>query len=113
MACNWFSTAISFFLLMDAVGNIPIYVAILRNIETRRALWIVFREMCIALIIILIFALFGTQFLSCLNISHETIYISGGIVLFMIATKMLFPDKAGFAENLCVSGEPFIFPLAL
>ncbi len=98
---------------MDSVGNVPIYVSVLKNIETKRALWIIFRELCIALIIILLFSLFGTQFLSYLNISHETVYISGGIVLFIISIKMLFPDKGGFADSLCLDGEPFIFPLAL
>ncbi len=113
MSDLWISTALSFFLLMDSVGNVPIYVAILKNVDTRRALWIVFREMCIALIIILLFAFFGNQLLSYLNISHETIYISGGIVLFMISIKMLFPEKLSIADCLCVGGEPFIFPLAL
>ena len=76
-------------------------------------MWIVFREMCIALIIIILFALFGNALLSLLSISNETIYLGGGIVLFMISVKMIFPQKSNLADSLSCDGEPFIFPLAV
>ncbi len=69
--------------------------------------------MCIALVIITIFALFGSRLLTFLDISGESIQLAGGIVLFIIAVKMIFPEKGTLADSLFQEGEPFIFPLAI
>jgi multiple antibiotic resistance protein len=58
---------------MDPVGNIPIYLAILKELPSQRRFWIIFREKIIALVIILLFAIFGDGFLPALSISHEAI----------------------------------------
>ena len=98
---------------MDPFGNIPIYLSVLKEIEHNRRKWIVLREKLIALVIIVIFALFGNHLIAILNISHESIYLAGGIVLFIMAIKMIFPDQTSLADSLAVDGEPLIFPLAI
>ena len=108
-----FSTAFSIFLLMDPIGNIPIYLTILGEIESKRRTIIIIREKFIALIIILLFALFGTWFLNFLHITHDAIYLEGGVVLFVMAIKMIFPEKGSLYDSLGIEGEPFIFPLAI
>lgn len=108
-----FSTAFSLFLLMDPFGNIPIYLSVLKEIGHKKKKWIVLREKVIALFIILIFAFFGNHLIKILNISHESIYLAGGIVLFVMAIKMIFPDHTSLADSLAVKGEPLIFPLAV
>ncbi len=108
-----FSMAFTLFLLMDPVGNIPIYLAILKELPSERRFWIIFREKIIALVIILLFAIFGDGFLRALSISHEAIYISGGIVLFIMALKLLFPENGTLIESLSIEGEPLVFPLAV
>ena len=95
------------------MGNIPIYIAILREIEKRRRLWIILREKLIALIIILTFAYTGNEFLAALHISHESIFLAGGIVLFVMSLKMLFPENGSLLSSLGIEGEPLIFPLAI
>jgi multiple antibiotic resistance protein len=108
-----FSMAFTLFLLMDPLGNIPIYLAILQEIDNRRRLWIIFREKIIALFIILIFAYFGDNFLKALSISHESIFLAGGIVLFIMAIKLIFPENGSLLESLAIEGEPLVFPLAV
>ncbi len=98
---------------MDPLGNIPIYLAILQEIDSKRRLWIIFREKIIALVIILVFAYFGDNFLQALSISHESIFIAGGIVLFIMALKLIFPEDGTLLESLSIEGEPLIFPLAV
>jgi multiple antibiotic resistance protein len=98
---------------MDPLGNIPIYIAILQKIETHRRIKIIFREKLIALLIILLFAYFGDDFLKALNISHETIFLAGGIVLFVMSLKLLFPENGSLLDSLSIEGEPLIFPLAI
>lgn len=95
------------------MGNIPAWVVLLKSIEEKRAYWVIFREMCIALVIIVLFAFFGQPLLNILELSQEAIYLSGGLVLFIMSVKMIFPKKGGLAESLLSEGEPFIFPLAV
>lgn len=108
-----FSMAFTLFLLMDPIGNIPIYLAILKELKPKQRLRVIFREKIIALLIIILFAYFGDDFLRALNISHESIFLAGGIVLFVMALKLLFPENGSLLESLAVEGEPLVFPLAV
>lgn len=107
------SMIFALFLLMDAPGNIPMYLSILKNIPPSRQRKIILREMLIALFIILLFVFLGDSFLRFLNISHFTIYISGGIILFLMSIKMVFTSSSldqGPERHIT---EPFIVPLAI
>ena len=111
MPTSILSIAFALFLLMDSFGNIPIYLAVLKNIKTKRKVWIIFREMIISLVLIVIFAIFGNNFFSFIGISTKSMQIAGGIVLFILGLNMIFPRKD--ADSYGVEGEPFIFPLAV
>lgn len=108
------SLAFSLFLLMDPVGNIPIYLTVLSEIEHRKRQIIIFRESLISLFTIYLFAYFGDPFFCFLGISYQSIYIAGGIVLFVMALKMIFPEKGTLFDALATDGgEPLVFPLAI
>lgn len=111
MPSSILSIAFALFILMDAFGSIPIYLAILKDIEGKRKVWIIFREMIISLFIIIIFAIFGNNFFAFIGISTKSMQIAGGIVLFILALNMIFPKKD--ADSYGLEGEPFIFPLAV
>jgi multiple antibiotic resistance protein len=105
------SMALALFLLMDPVGNVPLFIALLKNIPPKRQRRIIIRELLIALVIIFFFWGLGQPVLNMLNIQLPTILISGGIILFLIALKMIFPPS--HEEEPEASGkEPFIVPLA-
>ena len=107
-----FSIALPLFLLMDSIGNIPIYIAVLKNCEPTRKKWIILRELIIALGIILLFCFGGNYLLELLNVQHYTVMISGGIILFILALRMIFPT--GFEDGSYVKGsDPLIVPLAV
>lgn len=107
-----FSMAFALFLLMDPIGNVPIYVSLLKDIDSKRQTKIIFRELIIALIIIIIFNFIGDALLGFLNVTMPTILVSGGIILFLIALKMIFPAKKDTEADISISKEPFIVPLA-
>ncbi len=107
-----FSMAFALFLLMDPIGNVPIYVSVLKNINPRRQRVIIFRELIIALIIIILFDFVGDALLGFLHVTMPTILISGGIILFLIALKMIFPCRKDADVELPQDKEPFIVPLA-
>lgn len=106
------SMSFALFLLMDSIGNVPIFVSILKNVPQKRQRNIIIRELIIALIIIVIFYFIGETLLGFLNVKMPTIMISGGIILFLIAIRMIFPSKQDSHAELPHDSEPFIVPLA-
>ena len=105
--------AFSLFLLMDPVGNIPFFIAILKDIPRRRQLQIIFRELLIALGVLILFHFIGDLLLVSLQVTEYSVLISGGIILFLLALKMIFPGKNDLDLPLSSDKEPFIVPLAV
>jgi multiple antibiotic resistance protein len=109
---NIYSAAVTLFLVMDPVGNIPIFLSLLRPVDPKRRTKIILRESLIAFAILTLFLFCGKAILRSLNISEEALGIAGGIILFLIAIKMLFPIKQNKATEQAL-GEPFIVPMAI
>ncbi|AEO08227.1 YhgN family NAAT transporter [Buchnera aphidicola] len=107
------STTILLILIMDPLGNLPIFMTVLKNLKAKRRKIIVIREMIIALIIMLLFLFIGEKILIILNLKTETVSISGGIILFLISIKMIFPSEDNKHSNLSSHEEPFLVPLAI
>lgn len=108
-----FSIAFTLFLLMDSVGNIPLYLSLLKNLNERRQRFVIIREMVIALGVIILFMFIGDGLMSFLQISDGTIKVAGGIILFLICLKMIFPSKNDAQERVPKNEEPLIVPLAV
>jgi len=107
------SIAFSLFLLMDSVGNIPFYISFLKGINPHRQRVIIFRELLIALGIITLFAFIGEGLMEFLKVRQDTVQIGGGIILFLLCLKMIFPDSNESINGLPHNSEPFIVPLAV
>ena len=107
-----FSAAMLLFLVMDPFGNLPLFIVALKAVDQERQLQIIIRELIIALFVMVIFLFSGKYLLSALQISESALTAAGGIVLFLIAIKMIFPEPDHpLSEDF--SGEPFIVPLAI
>jgi multiple antibiotic resistance protein len=107
------SIAFSLFLLMDPIGNIPFYISFLKGVDPKRQRYIITREMLIALFIIILFNFIGSGLMHFLNVTHYTIQIAGGIILFLLCLKMIFPPPHDPNEDLPHDVEPLIVPLAV
>jgi multiple antibiotic resistance protein len=108
------SISITLFFIMDPLGNIPLFITELYKVEPKRRKIILVRELLIALFILLCFFFLGDYFLKTLHLSPESIRIGGGIILFIIALRMIFPQDKNVIENKNTkSEEPFIVPLAI
>jgi multiple antibiotic resistance protein len=108
------SIAITLFFIMDPLGNIPLFITELYKVEPKRRKAILVRELFIALIVLLCFFFLGDYFLKALHLSPESIRIGGGIILFLIALRMIFPQDKNVIENQKIKAEePFIVPLAI
>jgi multiple antibiotic resistance protein len=113
MWTDLFSIAFSLFLLMDPIGNIPFYVSFLKGIDPDRQRQIIVREMAIALFIIILFNFIGDGLMEFLSVSTDTIQIAGGIILFLLCLRMIFPQRQEPKETLPHDAEPFVVPLAV
>lgn len=107
------SATVLLFLIMDPLGNLPIFMSVLKHLEPKRRRAIVIRELLIALLLMLLFLFAGEKILSFLNLRSETVSISGGIIMFLIAIKMIFPSQEGNSSGLPAGEEPFLVPLAI
>jgi multiple antibiotic resistance protein len=111
---NWSdiaAAAATLFFVMDPLGNIPVFNAVLSRFSPQRRAQITARELVIALVILLVFLFAGTAILEFLGLSQPSLSIAGGVLLFVIALKMIFPTSAG--ELASEKEDPFIVPLAM
>ena len=107
---NTLSATLLLLTIMDPLGNVANFTAGLRGVPAERRMRVIARELVIALIILLFFLFCGQWLLALLHLKEEALFISGGIVLFLIALKMIFPPPARDNDDPMV--EPFIVPLA-
>lgn len=112
MDISFVSATIVLLLVVDPFGNIPVFVAALANTKGSRRLGIVLRECAIAYVVLLAFMFVGAPFMRVLNLSQSSLGIAGGVILFLIALRMIFRHPGGiFGDKM--DREPFIVPLAI
>lgn len=107
-----FNVTVALFLIMDPVGNLSTYLSLVKGLNPTRQKWIIFREMLIALAVMFFFNYLGEYLFDFLDLSETTVRLSSGVILFLIAVKILFTASDSPRANL-PKGEPFIFPLAI
>jgi MarC family membrane protein len=112
MSDTFFSAALLLLLVADPFGNIPIFISALRDVPAERRLKIVLRECAIAFFLLSVFVFAGRPFLQTLGLSELALQIGGGVVLMIVALRMVFPSAEG-VYGAAPGGEPFIVPLAV
>jgi small neutral amino acid transporter SnatA (MarC family) len=106
------SAALLLFLILDPLGNIPVFLGLLRTLPPRRQRVVLARELLIALGVLVAFLWGGKYGLELMHLRQESVSIAGGIVLFLIGIRMIFPPPEGLMGEI-PDGEPFIVPMAI
>lgn len=106
------SAALLLFLVMDPLGNIPLFMTTLKKVEPARQRFVVVRELLFALVVLITFLFLGQYILQMLHLTETALTTAGGIILLIIAIKMIFPSHSSNLQQ-DVEGEPFIVPLAI
>jgi len=106
------SAALLLFLILDPLGNIPVFLGLLKPLPGHRRRIVLARELLIALGVLMAFLWGGKFALELMHLRQESVSIAGGIVLFLIGIRMIFPPPEGLMGEL-PDGEPFIVPMAI
>ncbi|GGA68769.1 UPF0056 inner membrane protein [Arenimonas soli] len=106
------SAALLLFLILDPLGNIPVFLGLLKPLPAARRRRVLLRELLIALGVLFVFLWGGKYVLEAMHLRQESVSIAGGIVLFLIGIKMIFPSPEGMFGEV-PEGEPFIVPMAI
>ena len=106
------SAVITLILIMDPLGNIPLFLHTLKGVPETRRRRVLMREIAFAYGVLILCLFLGGPALAMLGLEQESISIGGGLVLFLIAIRMIFPG-ASHAAAEGPEGEPFLVPLAV
>ena len=113
MGYTFASATILLLLITDPFGNIPIFANALKNVPPERRPMVILREVLIAFALLLLFMFIGEGFLRLMNLSALSLQIAGGVILFLIALRMIFPAPLPPEDALTPISEPLIVPLAV
>ena len=110
---NFLSAFVLLLLVLDPLGSLPIFISVMRNVAPERRRTVALRETAIAFGVLLAFMFTGQGFLNLMHLSERSLEVAGGVILLIIAIKMIF---ASGSELYALEGEPrepLIFPLAV
>jgi multiple antibiotic resistance protein len=106
------SPVVTVFLVMDPLGNVPLFLSVLKTVPPERRRVVLMREIGFAYLVLVAVLLLGDSLLRFLGLEQQAVSIAGGIVLFLIALRMIFPAEDGLTGPP-LEGEPFVVPLAI
>jgi MarC family membrane protein len=109
---NFLSAFILLLLVLDPLGSLPIFIPVMRQVARERRRWVAVREVGIAFVVLLVFMFLGEGFLRVMHLSERSLEVAGGVILLMVAIRMIFSAEGG-VYGTPEGKEPLIFPLAV
>ena len=112
---DFLSALVLLLLVLDPFGSLPIFISVLKTVAPERRRRVALREAGIAFAVLLVFMLAGQSFLQLMRLSERSLEVAGGVILLIIAMRMIFSRSEGYVqhEGNGAPREPFIFPLAV
>jgi MarC family membrane protein len=107
------SALILLLLVLDPLGGLPIFISVLKDVAPERRRWVALRESAIAMAMLMVFMVMGHQILHLMRLSERSLEVAGGVILLMVAIRMIFLNPSETKSESVPSREPFIFPLAI
>ncbi|MEP6739469.1 MAG: MarC family protein [Caldimonas sp.] len=112
MQHSFLSAFILLLLVLDPFGSLPIFIPVMRTVRADRRALVAIREVVIAFAVLCAFMFFGEAFLRVMHLSERSLEVAGGVILLMVAIRMIF-SQAGGVYGVTDEREPLIFPLAI
>ena len=99
-------------LVLDPLGSLPVFIPVMRQVAPQRRRWVAMREVGIAFGVLFAFMFLGEGFLRVMRLSERSLEVAGGVILLMVAIRMIFSHEGG-VYGTPEGKEPLIFPLAV
>ena len=109
---SFLSAFILLLLVLDPLGSLPVFIPIMRDVAPERRAWVATREVGIAFGVLFAFMFLGEGFLHVMRLSERSLEVAGGVILLMVAIRMIFSHEGG-VYGAPQGKEPMIFPLAV
>jgi MarC family membrane protein len=106
------SALILLLLVLDPLGSLPVFIPIMRGVPRERRPRVALREVAIAFGVLAAFMFAGEHFLGLMRLSERSLEVAGGVILLIIAIRMIFGSEGG-VYGVPEGREPLIFPLAV
>ncbi|MBL8308592.1 MAG: MarC family protein [Rubrivivax sp.] len=110
---DFLSAFILLLLVLDPLGSLPIFISVLSEVPPQRQRFVALRESLIAFGALALFMVGGQAFLQLMRLSERSLEVAGGVILLIIAIRMIFSHGGGGYQSSAGGREPFIFPLAV
>lgn len=110
---NFLSAFVLLLLVLDPLGSLPIFISVMKPVAPGRRTRVALRESAIAFAVLLLFMLGGQGFLHLMRLSERSLEVAGGVILLLIAMRMIFQSGVDFYAADGKPREPLIFPLAV
>jgi len=110
---SFVSALVLLLLVLDPFGSLPIFISVLRPVPPARRARVALREAVIAFGVLAVFMVAGQGFLQLMRLSERSLEVAGGVILLIIAMRMVFASGAEVYAAGAEGREPFIFPLAV
>ena len=110
---TFLSALVLLLLVLDPIGSLPVFIAVMRNVAPERRMRVALRESALAFAALLVFMFAGQAFLALMRLSERSLEVAGGVILLIIAMRMIFASGAEVYAADGKAREPFIFPLAV
>ncbi|WP_407493305.1 MarC family protein [Pseudooceanicola sp. MF1-13] len=107
---------VTLFVIIDPIGLTPLFAALTQGQPAANRRAIAIRSCLIALVLLVLFAIFGEAVMGFVGISMPAFRIAGGVLLFLTALEMLFERRTKRREDQAENPEdlpdPSVFPIA-
>jgi MarC family membrane protein len=107
------SALVLLLLVLDPFGSLPIFISVMRNVAPERRRVVALRESALAFGVLLVFMFAGQAFLALMRLSERSLEVAGGVILLIIAVRMIFARDGDLYAHEGEQREPLIFPLAV
>jgi multiple antibiotic resistance protein len=104
-------STIALFVVMDPIGSVPLFIAMTQKMEKKERLAVTKTAVITAAILLVVFAVAGTQILSIFGVTIASFMVAGGVLLFIVAIELLTHGEWRFG-SAGSQGESGVVPLA-
>ncbi|HZD35897.1 MAG TPA: MarC family protein [Nitrososphaeraceae archaeon] len=91
------TSTIALFVVIDPIGVIPLFISLTKSISKKEGKTVTSNAIITTGILLLVFAIAGTQILNIFGITISSFMIAGGILLFIVAIELLTRGELTFS----------------